>query len=91
MRRFENVSEVNAWGFAVLDPHEKFAGPDPRWPDFMIDAARAQGLETDASGRLVLPENFAELEAQVTDQIKATGSSRGKTDETPMRDHNSTR
>lgn len=71
MRRFENVSETNAWAFAVLDPHEKFNGPDPRWPDFMIEAARARGLETDTNGRLILPENFAELEARVTDQIRA--------------------
>lgn len=72
MRRFENVSEENAWGFAVLDPHEHFTGPDPRWPDFMIAAARERGLETDADGKLVIPDNFRELEAEVTAQIKAT-------------------
>jgi len=28
-RRFENASEENALGFAVLDPHEVFEGKDP--------------------------------------------------------------
>jgi quercetin dioxygenase-like cupin family protein len=72
MRRFENASEENAWGFAVLDPHEHFTGPDPRWPDFMIDAARERGLKTDGNGKLVIPNNFRELEAEVTARINAT-------------------
>jgi quercetin dioxygenase-like cupin family protein len=69
MRRFEVASEENAWGFAVLDPHEHFTGPDPRWPAFMVDAARDRGLATDAEGRLVIPANFAELEAEVKAEI----------------------
>ena len=72
MRRFENVSDENAWGFAVLDPHEPFTGPDPRWPDFMIEAARERGLQTDGGGKLVIPDNFAQLEAEVAAQINET-------------------
>jgi quercetin dioxygenase-like cupin family protein len=69
MRRFEVASDENAWGFAVLDPHEHFTGPDPRWPSFMIEQAREAGLETDADGKLIIPDNFAELEAEVTAKI----------------------
>ncbi|HLI59014.1 MAG TPA: hypothetical protein VKV21_05040 [Solirubrobacteraceae bacterium] len=71
MRRFENASGRNAWGFAVLDPHEHFTGPDPRWPAFMIEAAAERGLRTDSHGRLVMPENLAELEAEVSAHIAA--------------------
>jgi len=73
-RRLENVSAANAWGFAVLDPHEHFRGPDPRWPGWIVDAAEQHGVRTDAQGRMVKPENFAELEADVRARIDSTGS-----------------
>lgn len=71
-RRFENASEENAWGFAVLDPHEHFQGADPQWPDWMVREAEAHGLRTDASGQMVKPENFADLEREITEKIYPT-------------------
>ncbi|MBV9807773.1 MAG: hypothetical protein JO286_11355 [Solirubrobacterales bacterium] len=68
-RRFENVSDTNSWGFAVLDPHIHFTGPDPRWPEWMIRKAAEQGLRTDNNGRLIKPGNFSELEAEITAKI----------------------
>lgn len=69
-RRFHNESEVNAWALAVLDPHEPFAGKDPHWPQWLVEQAeRDYGLASDASGRLIKPEHFADLEQQVRDHM----------------------
>ena len=38
-RRFENASEANAVGFAVLDPHDAFLEKDPIWPEWMVEKA----------------------------------------------------
>ena len=64
-RRFENASDVNAVGFAVLDPHDAFLEKDPIWPQWLVKDAAARGLAADASGRMVKPENFAEIEDEV--------------------------
>jgi quercetin dioxygenase-like cupin family protein len=68
-RRFENASEENAIGFAVLDPHEVFTGKDPIWPGWMVDQARAAGLAADELGRMVKPDDFAALEERVAAKI----------------------
>lgn len=68
-RRFENASEENAVGFAVLDPHEVFEGKDPIWPDWLVERAAAAGLQADAKGRMVKPDDFAEIEADVRARI----------------------
>jgi quercetin dioxygenase-like cupin family protein len=72
-RRFENASEENALGFAVLDPHEVFEGKDPIWPAWMVEKAAEAGLAADDTGRMVKPDNFAELEAEVTARITRRG------------------
>jgi quercetin dioxygenase-like cupin family protein len=72
-RRFENASEENALGFAVLDPHEVFEGKDPIWPAWMVAKAAEAGLAADDTGRMVKPDNFAELEAEVTARITRRG------------------
>jgi quercetin dioxygenase-like cupin family protein len=69
-RRFENASDENAVGFAVLDPHEVFAGKDPIWPDWMVARAAEAGLAADERGRMVKPDNFAEVEAETTAKIR---------------------
>jgi quercetin dioxygenase-like cupin family protein len=69
-RRFENVADANSWGFAVLDPHDHFTGPDPRWPAWMVEAAAQRGLRTDQHGRMVKPENFQDLEAEIAAKIR---------------------
>jgi quercetin dioxygenase-like cupin family protein len=68
-RRFENASEENAIGFAVLDPHDVFTGKDPIWPAWMVEQAAAAGLAADERGRMIKPDGFAELEARVTAKI----------------------
>jgi quercetin dioxygenase-like cupin family protein len=78
-RRFENVSAANAWGFAVLDPHEHYRGPDPYWPNWIVEAAEQRGIRTDAQGRMIKPDNFAEIEADVLAEIEAAGSRRAPT------------
>jgi len=72
-RRFENASEDNAVGFAVLDPHEVFEGKDPIWPQWMVDKAAAAGLAADDKGRMVKPDDFAGLEADITAKIYRRG------------------
>ena len=64
-RRFENASDANAVGFAVLDPHDVFSEKDPIWPEWLVREAAEHGLAADASGKMVKPENFAALEADV--------------------------
>ena len=69
-RRFENASDANAVGFAVLDPHDAFLEKDPIWPEWLVRNAAARGLAADASGRMVKPENFAEIEDEVRAAIE---------------------
>ena len=69
-RRFENASDMNAVGFAVLDPHDAFLEKDPIWPEWLVEDAAARGLAADASGRMVKPENFAEIEDEVRAAIE---------------------
>ncbi len=64
-RRFENASDANAVGFAVLDPHDVFLEKDPIWPEWMVREASEHGLSADPSGRMIKPENFSEIESQV--------------------------
>jgi quercetin dioxygenase-like cupin family protein len=69
-RSFENVSDYNAVGFAVLDPHDVFEEKDPIWPDWLVEQAAAQGLQADPLGRMVKPEHFEQLELEITDRIR---------------------
>jgi quercetin dioxygenase-like cupin family protein len=71
-RRFENASDENAVGFAVLDPHDVFTAKDPIWPEWMVSRAAAAGLAADASGRMIKPDNFAKLEVETAAKIYRT-------------------
>jgi quercetin dioxygenase-like cupin family protein len=68
-RRFENASDANAVGFAVLDPHDVFLEKDPIWPEWMVEQAAARGLSADPSGRMIKPDNFTEIETEVRASI----------------------
>lgn len=70
-RRFENAAPTSSWGLAVLDPHEHFTGPDPRWPAWLVDDAARRGLRTDDRGQMIKPEDFARLEAEVEEQLRS--------------------
>jgi quercetin dioxygenase-like cupin family protein len=69
-RRFENVSDENAVGFAVLDPHDVFTDKDPVWPAWLVEAAERLGLASDEQGRMIKPEGFEELEAEIAARIR---------------------
>ena len=72
-RRFENASDANAVGFAVLDPHDAFLEKDPIWPEWMVEqAAAARACPPTPSGRMIKPDNFAEIEAEVRAAIAET-------------------
>lgn len=70
-RGFENISEENAWGFAVLDPHAVFTGKDPYWAQSVVDAAAEHGFRADESGKMIPPENYAEVKAQMYAKLAA--------------------
>jgi quercetin dioxygenase-like cupin family protein len=69
-RRFDNVSDELAVGFAVLDPHDVFADKDPIWPSWLVEEAARFGLASDAAGRMIKPETFPQLEAEITALIR---------------------
>lgn len=71
-RRFENVSKSNAWGFAVLDPHDVFTGKDPIWPEWLVSQAAEHGLKSNERGQMIKPANFGELERVVVSQIRGS-------------------
>lgn len=71
-RAFGNATDTNAWALAVLDPHDPFRFKDPIWPASIVQRAAERGLEADKRGRMVKPENFAELESAVISHIRPT-------------------
>jgi quercetin dioxygenase-like cupin family protein len=71
-RSIENASNENAFSLAVLDPHDAFVFKDPIWPESTVRRAAERGLEADASGRMIRPDNIREIEAAVLAQIRPT-------------------
>lgn len=72
-RRFENVTDSNAVGFAVLDPHNVYTEKDPIWPGWLVALAAEHGLRSDGSGRMIKPDNFRELELEIDARIRGNG------------------
>lgn len=68
-RRFENVSDEDAWIFAVLEEHTVFTGKDPYWAPQVIKEAQAYGFEADETGRMVPPENYDDLKKQMAQKL----------------------
>jgi hypothetical protein len=64
------VSDELAVGFAVLDPHDVFTEKDPIWPRWLVEKAAHHGLASDESGRMIRPENFEQLELEITDRVR---------------------
>lgn len=60
-RGFEVVGEGLGWFFAVLDPHDVFRSKDPYWDPEVERRAAEHGFQSDESGKMVKPENYAEL------------------------------
>jgi quercetin dioxygenase-like cupin family protein len=68
-RSLANVSQENAWSLAVLDPHDPFVFKDPVWPESTVRHAAEMGVSADERGRMIKPENHAELEDLILRQI----------------------
>lgn len=71
-RGFENVSETNAFGLGILDPHDPFISKDPHWPDWVAAEAAKLGLAADEKGKMRVPPNLDEIERTVTARIAET-------------------
>jgi len=63
-RGFEVVGESIGWFFAVLDPHDVFRSKDPYWDPQVERRAAEHGFKSDTSGKMIKPENYAELREQ---------------------------
>lgn len=68
-RGFENIDDKPAWCFAVLEEHTVFAGKDPYWSPKVIRAAEENGFRSDENGRMIKPDNFDELNAQMLEYM----------------------
>jgi quercetin dioxygenase-like cupin family protein len=68
-RGFENVSDQDAWCFAVLEEHVVFSGKDPYWPASVMKQAQEYGLEVDEHGKMIKPENYEELRNRLEAEV----------------------
>jgi quercetin dioxygenase-like cupin family protein len=69
-RGLENVSDEDAWLFAVLEQHEVFEGKDPYWAPDVMKKASQYGFNADEKGKMVPPEDFKEREKEMAEKLK---------------------
>lgn len=69
-RGFENISDEDAWCFAVLEQHEVFDKRDPNWAPQIVKKAAEHGFNADEKGKMIPPENFKELEKQMAEKLR---------------------
>lgn len=70
-RGFEVAGKKVGWFFAVLDPHPVFLSKDPIWSPQVERQAAEHGFQADASGKMVKPDNYAELRERMKQQLQA--------------------
>ncbi len=70
-RGFENISDQDAWIFAVLEQHEVFNGKDPYWSPQVIKKAAEHGFYADELGKMIKPDNFRELEKKMAEKLRS--------------------
>lgn len=70
-RGFENISDQDAWIFAVLEQHEVFNGKDPYWSPQVIKKAAEHGFYADELGKMIKPDNFKELEKKMAEKLRS--------------------
>ena len=68
-RGFENISGEDAWLLGILEEHKVFANKDPYWAPQVEAEAKEHGFHADTLGKMIKPENFAELEAQMREKL----------------------
>jgi quercetin dioxygenase-like cupin family protein len=69
-RGFENVSDEDAWLFAVLEEHEVFKGKDPYWAPQVIEEAAKYGFHADETGKMIKPDNYEELREEMRRRLE---------------------
>ena len=69
-RGFENVSDEDAWLFAVLEEHEVFKGKDPYWAPQVIEEAAKYGFHADETGKMIKPDNYEELREELRRRLE---------------------
>ncbi len=69
-RGFHNASDADGWVFAVLEPHEVFAGKDPYWSPAVERAAADYGFRADERGRMIKPPNYEELRDELAARLE---------------------
>lgn len=62
------------WILGILEEHKVFAGKDPYWAPQVTRRASEQGFDADPSGKMVKPENYSDLEAQMREKLDGSGS-----------------
>jgi len=68
-RGFENIAEGDAWLFSILEQHEVFDRPDPIWAPKVVKKGEEYNFKVDNKGKMVPPENFKELEAEMAKKL----------------------
>jgi quercetin dioxygenase-like cupin family protein len=68
-RGFENVSDEEAWLYAVLEEHAVFANKDPYWAPQVEQEAARYGFYADESGKMVKPDNYAEVRQHMLEKL----------------------
>ena len=68
-RSFEYSGDSIGWFFAVLESHQVFEGKDPYWSPQVEAAARANGYQADASGKMVHPPDYEAQKVRQNDYL----------------------
>lgn len=58
-----------AWILGILEEHKVFEGKDPYWAPEVTRQAAEHGFHADESGKMIKPENYAELEAKMLKKL----------------------
>ena len=69
-RGFEVAGKKVGWFFAVLDPHPVFLSKDPYWAPQVERRATEYGFRADENGKMIKPDNYAELREQMLEQLQ---------------------
>ncbi|GAC1384604.1 MAG: hypothetical protein NVSMB42_02900 [Herpetosiphon sp.] len=87
-RGFEVAGKKVGWFCAVLDPHPVFLSKDPYWAPVVEQRAAEYGFHADANGKMIKPDNYAELRSQMLEQLQQLHPLKRKP-KRPNRPHNS--
>ncbi|WP_236712761.1 cupin domain-containing protein [Peribacillus muralis] len=68
-RGFENITEKEAWIFAVVEDHPVFEAKDPYWPEAVVEEAEKLGMKSDENGKMIKPDNFKQMERELYEKV----------------------